>query len=148
MNLHQDTSAGSPDFFASRSARIGLAIVFPFGDTGRIRGKVREAESQVREQEQLRNQTQLIVRREVVTAYTQLIVTSTLVQLYEQSILPQADDLLKKAQSGFSTGETTLLEYLEAQRTHRDTHIEHLGILGDNSRARAELERAVGATVI
>ena len=101
----------------------------------------------MREQEQLREQTRLIVRRDVRTAYAQIKVTADLVLRYERDILPQADDLLKKAQSGYANGGTSLLEYLEAQRSHRDTHAEYLGILGDNARARAELDRAVGAPV-
>ena len=121
--------------------------MFPIGDTGRIRGQVRQAEAQVREQEQLREQTRLIVRRDVRTAYAQIKVTADLVLRYERDILPQADDLLKKAQSGYANGGTSLLEYLEAQRSHRDTHAEYLGILGDNARARADLDRAVGTPV-
>lgn len=147
VSLLQNTSVGSRDFFSSRSAGVGVSLVFPFGDTGRIRGKVQQAEAQVREQERFRDQTRLIVRRDVGAAYAQVKVTETLVRRYEQDILPKAQDLLNKAQFGYERGGTTLLEYLEAQRTYRNTRAEYLGILGDNARARAELERAVGAAV-
>ena len=147
VSLLQNTSVSSREFLSSRSGRIGVSLVFPLGDTGRIRGKVRQAEAQAREQEHLRDLTRLIVRRDVRTAFAQTNVTAALVVRYERDILSRADDLLKKAQFGYTHNATTLLEYLEAQRSHRDTHAEYLGILGDNARARAELERAVGAPV-
>lgn len=144
VSLLQNTSVGSSDFLSPRSTGIGIGLVFPLFDTGRIRGRVRQAEAQVREQERLRDQTRLEVQRDVGVAFAQVKVTETLIRRYEQAILPNAQDLLKKAQFGYERGGTTLLEYLEAQRTYRNTRTEYLGILGDNARARAELDRAVG----
>jgi cobalt-zinc-cadmium efflux system outer membrane protein len=144
VSLLQNTNVKSEDFLRPRSTGVGLGLIFPLFDTGRIRGRVRQAESQVREQENLRAQARLDVSRDVGDAYAQVKATETLVTRYERDVLPQSQELLNKAQFGYERGGTTLLEYLEAQRTFRNTRAEYLTVLGDNARARAELERATG----
>ncbi len=144
VSLLQNTNVNSGEFLNPRATGVGVGLVFPLFDTGRIRGRVRQAEATVREQENLRVQSRLVVLRDVGNAYAQVKATETLVTRYDQDILPRSQDLLSKAQFGYERGGTTLLEYLEAQRTYRNTRAEYLGILGDNARARADLERAAG----
>jgi cobalt-zinc-cadmium efflux system outer membrane protein len=84
------------------------------------------------------------VSRDVGDVYARVKATEVVVTRYEQDILPRAQDLLNKAEFGYSRGGATLLEYLEAQRTYRNTRFEYLAALADNARSRAELERAVG----
>jgi cobalt-zinc-cadmium efflux system outer membrane protein len=144
LSLLQNTNVNSSDFLSPGATGVGAGLVFPLFDTGRIRGRVREAEAQVREQESLRAQTRLAVLRDVGEAYARVRATETFVTRYAQDILPRGQDLLNKAQFGYERGGTTLLEYLEAQRTYRNTQLEYLAVLGDNARARADLARAVG----
>lgn len=144
VSLLANTSIGSSDFYNPRAMGIGVNLIFPLFDTGRIRGRVRQAEAIVREQEANRDQARLNVLRDVGEAYARVKATESLVKRYEQDILPRTQDLLNKAQFGYERGGATLLEYLEAQRTYRNTRSEYLGVLGDNARARAELERAIG----
>ena len=144
VSLLQNTTVNSRDFLNVQSTGVGVGLVFPLFDTGRIRGRVRQFEAVVREQEANRNQAVLSVLRDVGDAYARVKSTEILVRSYEQNILPRTQDLLNKAQFGYERGGTTLLEYLEAQRTYRNTRAEYLGVLGDNARARADLERATG----
>ena len=144
LSLLQNTNVSESGFLQPRSTGVGVGLIFPVFDTGRIRGRVRQAEAQTREQEALRTQTGLAVQREVGQAFAQVRATETLVARYEKDILPRAQDLLNKARFGYERGGTTLLEYLEAQRTFRNTRTEYLAVLGDNARARADLERALG----
>jgi cobalt-zinc-cadmium efflux system outer membrane protein len=145
VGLLQNTTLGSRDFLNPRETGVGVGLRFPLFDTGRIRGRVRQAEAEVREREAVQAQARLDVLREVGDAFARVRATETLVRRYDQDILPQSQDLLTKAQFGYERGGTTLLEYLEAQRTYRNTRAEYLDILGDNARARADLERAAAA---
>jgi len=144
VGLLQNTDVSSRDFLNPRDTGVGVGLTFPLFDTGRIRGRVRQAEAEVREQEALRAQARLDVLREVGDALARVRATETLVARYDKDILPRSLDLLNKAQFGYEHGGTALLEYLEAQRTYRNTRAEYLTILGDNARARADLERAGG----
>ena len=144
VSLLQNTTVGSRDFLNPRSTGVGVGFVFPLFDTGRIRGRVRQAEAVVREQEANRNQVRLVVLRDVGDAYARVKSTETQALRYEKDILPNSQDLLNKAQFGYERGGTTLLDYLEALRTYRNTRSEYLGVLGDNARARADLDRATG----
>lgn len=144
VSLLQNTNVNSSEFLSPRATGVGVGVVFPLFDTGRIRGRVRQAEAQVQEQQSLRAQARLAVLREVGEAYARVKATETLVTRYQQDILPRGQDLLNKAQFGYERGGATLLEYLEAQRTYRNTQLEYLTLLGDNARSRADLTRAVG----
>lgn len=144
VSLLQNTNVRSSQFLDPRATGVGVSLSFPLLGTGQIQGRVRQAEALVREQESLRAQAGLEVLRDVGNAYAQVKATETLVGRYDRDILPRAQNLLGIAQFGYERGGTTLLEYLEAQRTYRTTRAEYITVLGDNARARAELERATG----
>ena len=147
VGLLQDTNLSGRNFLNPRSTGVSVGLSMPLFDTGRIRGQIRRAEAQVREQEALREQARLDVLREVGSALASVRATEALVGRYDRDILPRAQELLNKAEFGYQRGGSTLLEYLEAQRTYRNTRTEYLSILGDNARARAELERAIGGAL-
>lgn len=144
VSLLGNTNLNSRDFMSPRTAGLGLALAFPLFDTGRIRGRVREAESEVRALEMNLLGTRLRVSQDVADAFSRVRTTETLVIRYQQEILPGAKDLLSKAEFGYGRGALTLLDFLEAQRTYKATQIEYLAALADNAKARADLDRAVG----
>ena len=144
ISLLQNTDVRSSDFFRVKSTGLSLSLAFPIFDTGRIRGRVREAESQVRAFEFVLINTRLLVSQDVTDAFSRVRTTETLVSVYLDAILPGAQDLLSKAEFGYGRGASTLLEFLEAQRTYRATQLEYLVALTDNAKARADLDRAVG----
>ncbi|MCH7903557.1 MAG: TolC family protein [Armatimonadetes bacterium] len=144
LSLLQNTDVRSRDFYNPRSTGLSLSLVFPIFDTGRIRGRVREAESHVKEMEYVLIDTRFRVSLDVADAFTRVRMTETLVSRYVDAILPSAQDLLAKAEFGYARGGSTLLEFLEAQRTYRSTQLEYLVALADNAKARADLDRAVG----
>lgn len=144
VGLLEDTNLSGRSFLNPRSTGVSVGLSMPLFDTGRIRGQIRRAEAQVREQEALREQARLDVLREVGSALASVRATEMLAGRYDKDILPRSQELLNKAEFGFQRGGSNLLEYLEAQRTYRNTRSEYLIILGDNARARTELERAIG----
>lgn len=144
LSLLQNTDVRSPGFFSVNATGLSLSLAFPISDTGRIRGRVREAESIVRVLEYVLLDTQLRVSQDVTDAFSRVRMTEILVSQYLEAILPGALDLLSKAQFGYARGASTLLEFLEAQRTYRSTQLEYVVALADNAKARADLDRAVG----
>ena len=144
LSLLQNTDLRSPEFYSLKSTGLSLSLAFPIFDTGRIRGRVREAEAQVRAFEFVLVDTRLRVSLDVTDAFSRVQTTETLVSMYVDAILPGAQELLSKAEFGYGRGASTLLEFLEAQRTYRETLLEHLVALADNAKARADLDRAVG----
>lgn len=144
LSLLANTDLKSPDFMRSRSAGLGLTLAFPLFDTGRIRGRVREAEAKSKALESELLATKLHVTQEVADAFSRVQATETLVIRYEREILPGAKELLTKAEFGYGRGALTLLDFLEAQRTHKATRFEYLSALTQYARARADMDRAVG----
>ncbi|MCH8979253.1 MAG: TolC family protein [Armatimonadetes bacterium] len=144
ISLLQNTDLRSSDFYRAKSTGLSLSLAFPIFDTGRIRGRVREAQAQVRASEFVLAAVRLLVSKDVADAFSRVRTTETLVSVYVDAILPGAQDLLSKAEFGYGRGASTLLEFLEAQRTYRETLLEHLVALADNAKARADLDHAVG----
>ena len=144
VSLLGNTNVRNKEFMKPRTAGLGLGLTFPIFDTGRIRGRVREARSEVRASEHDLEEIKLLVSREVADAVSRVQTTQALAARYQGEILPGAKDLLSKAEFGYSRGALTLLDYLEAQRTYRATQTEYLTALTENAKARADLDRAVG----
>lgn len=144
VSLLANTNLRSQDFMSPKTAGLGLSLAFPLFDTGRIRGRVREAESLVKALENDLLQAKLQVSQEVSDAFSRVRMTETLVARYQREILPGAKDLLSKAEFGYGRGALTLLDFLEAQRTYKATQLESLAALSENAKARADLDRAVG----
>ncbi len=144
LSLLANTDLKSSDFMRSRSVGLGLTLAFPLFDTGRIRGRVREAEAEARALESELLAIKLHVTREVADAFSRVQATESLVIRYEKEILPGAKELLTKAEFGYGRGALTLLDFLEAQRTHKATRFEYLAALTQYAKARADLDRAVG----
>lgn len=144
VSLLANTDLKSSEFMRPRSAGLGLALAFPLFDTGRIRGRVREAESEVKALESDLLSIKLRVSQEVADAFSRVQATETLLARYERDILPAAKDLLAKAEFGYGRGALTLLDFLEAQRTQKTTQFDYLAALAQYAKARADLDRAVG----
>lgn len=148
VSLLANTNLRSQDFMSPKSAGVGFTLAFPLFDTGRIRGRIREAEAEARALENDLLATKLRVSQDVADAFSRVRATETLVTRYQREILPGAKDLLSKAEFGYGRGALTLLDFLEAQRTYKAMQIEYLAALADNAKARADLDRSVGRRLV
>ena len=132
-------------------AGVGVGISLPLLDYGSRRARVRQAEAGARAQEARVTATQQQVRQEVEQALARLAAAETVIRSYQLGVLDQARRLLAASQTGFQAGQTSIVQYLEAQRTYRSVLSEYTNALADYAQAHAELERvtaAVPATLI
>lgn len=124
---------------------IGIGLTLPIFDHGSRRNRVRQAEEAARAQEARTEGVRRDIRREVEQALVRVRGAEALIRDYQGGVLEQARRLLEARRTGFQAGLTSLLELLEAQRTHRGIIAEYTNALADYAEARAELERATGA---
>ncbi|NUP90155.1 MAG: TolC family protein [Candidatus Sumerlaeia bacterium] len=87
------------------------------------------------------------VAQEVQSAHFARQEALDLMDLYAGVLIPQAETRLEFAQSAFSTGESSLVELLDAERVLVRLRLAHEQARRDYLLALADLERAVGAAL-
>jgi cobalt-zinc-cadmium efflux system outer membrane protein len=124
---------------------VGLGITLPLFDYGGRRARIQQAEAAARAQEDRIRATRSEVSQEVEQALVRLRASEAIIRDYQQGVLDQARQLLEASRRGFQAGATSILSFLEAQRTYRSVLTEYTNALAAHAQAVAELERAVGA---
>jgi outer membrane protein, heavy metal efflux system len=124
-------------------AIVGLSIPLPLFD--RNQGAQLEA---LRRREAAQAQAQaesLKLCSEVLQAAGQLRLRKEEAQVLRSDILPGARSAYEAASRGFALGKFGFLDVLDAQRTWLQARSQYLQTLSQGHRARAELERRLGA---
>lgn len=91
--------------------------------------------------------TRLRVRAEALQAHARMQSALQQERLVREDVLPGARYAAAAALQGFEAGKFNFLEVLDAQRTLVQAQAQHLRVLSDFYRAKADLSRLVGNTV-
>lgn len=84
---------------------------------------------------------------EIKDAYTKVVTNKRLKELYETSFIPQAEQSLKSALTGYESGTIDFLSLLDSQRMLLDIKMQYYEILVNLEISIAELERVVGVDI-
>jgi outer membrane protein, heavy metal efflux system len=87
------------------------------------------------------------IYRDVDSAYAALESVRTLVRPYRNEYLQESSNIRDKVSFSYSHGGATLLEFLDAQKSYRDTQVAYIGLVGSYWSALAQLSLAVGQEV-
>jgi len=138
-------SAWSGDELDGRISGVGVSVAIPLWDfNGRT---IRYNDDLVTAAEREREATILALRMELALRYTEMRVAEERLRLFEQELLDAAATSFRITEAGYRAGEVSLLEYLDAQRTHQGVLAEHQETLFAWHLSRAALERAVGGEI-
>ncbi len=89
----------------------------------------------------------IAVQHEVQNAHLRLQSTRQLLDTFELGMVERAERALAVAERSYRAGAVSLLELLEAQRTHLETRAEYLQTLYDWRQASIDLAHAVGTSL-
>jgi cobalt-zinc-cadmium efflux system outer membrane protein len=112
------------------------------------RGAVGEAERNIESTQERLADTRNRVGSEVTTADIAMTEARDLMELYATALIPQAEQTLEATQAGYSTGQLSFLDLLDAERVLLRLRLAHEKARRDYLLAVADLERAVGAAMI
>jgi outer membrane protein, heavy metal efflux system len=84
------------------------------------------------------------VLADVDTAYSGLGIQRERVVILRDTYLPKALRARQTVEFAYRRGGVSLLDFLDAQRTYRETAVEHIRALGNYWTAVYQLEAAVG----
>ncbi len=151
LNLRSVRKSRLPDFTVGPSVEylkdeqtydFGITLPLPLWDSkkGEIATATAEQESALAELEKLEQE----ILRDVTTAYHNVVSARESLALFTPEFLAKLKSALDAAAQGYAEGRTTLLIYLETQRTYFDTQADYFDTLQKLYDAQAALETAAG----
>jgi outer membrane protein, heavy metal efflux system len=149
--LHVGNEIGGPSWFepfypkGPNSNAMGVGISFPLPLFNRNQGEIARTRSEERRANFLAQATRNQVLQDVETAFAAFRSSRERVRLYEQTYLSRSKDSRDAAEFAFQRGATSILDFLDAERTYRATQLAYRKELAAYVTNLAQLEAAVSA---
>ena len=135
----RNQEAPAPQF---NGVTVGVAIPLKFSNFNR--GAVLAAEHLAQQAELNYRQAELEVQTSVIQSLRQYKSLLEQVKNFENGLLQDAKTIIDGKMYSYERGETSLLEVLNAQRTHDELHVNYIDTLYNCIVSLVELERNVG----
>lgn len=129
-------------------AYFGLSVSIPLRIFDRNQGEKARTEIDIRRNERLEDAAKAQVFNDVDSAYVTLESTVNLLKPYRDKYLKLATDVRDKMAFSYQHGGASLLDYLDAEKSYRDTRLAYLNLIGSYLTAAAQINLAVGREVI
>jgi len=126
---------------------IGFGISMPLRVFDRNQGEIERTRAEVDRADALRDATVLQTRRDVASALATVVSEGDKLRLLREVYLPKAQQARDTVEFAYRRGGVSLLDFLDAQRTYRETALEQVRALGNYVTAIDALEAAVGVPV-
>jgi cobalt-zinc-cadmium efflux system outer membrane protein len=126
---------------------IGGNVSIPIRLFDKNQGEKARTALEITRAQRLREALLAGIYRDVDSAYAALESVRTVVRPYRQKYLQESSDIRDKVSFAYSQGNATLLEFLDAQKSYRDTRVAYIGLIGSYWSALAQLSLAVGQEV-
>jgi cobalt-zinc-cadmium efflux system outer membrane protein len=131
----------------SKINTAGVGINFPLRIFDRNQGEKARTQIDITRTQRLRENLVAGIYRDVDSAYAQLQTVLSLLRPYKQTYLEESREVRDLVSFSFSNGGASLLEFLDAQRSYRDTQLAYRNLIGSYLSAVAQLNLAVGREV-
>ena len=127
---------------------IGASVSIPLRIFDRNQGEKARTQVDIARNERLRDANQAQVFNDVDSAYWTLVQNVNLLKPYKTKYLPMATDVRDKMSFSYRNGGSSLLDYLDAEKSYRDTRLAYLNLIGSYLTAAAQMNMAAGREVI
>jgi outer membrane protein, heavy metal efflux system len=126
---------------------IGLGFGLPLRVFDRNQGEISRTQADALRVDALRDAVTVQALSEVDTALAAIQTERGKVQALRDTYLPKAKQARDTVEFAYRRGGVSLLDYLDAQRTYRETALEHIRTVGAYWNAAYQLEAAVGGSL-
>jgi outer membrane protein, heavy metal efflux system len=127
---------------------IGGSVSIPLRLFDRNQGEKARTQVDVARNERLRDASQAQVFNDVDSSYWTLVQNVNLLKPYKARYLQLATDVRDKMSFSYRNGGSSLLDYLDAEKSYRDTRLAYLNLIGSYLTAASQMNLAVGREVI
>ncbi|MBV9768700.1 MAG: TolC family protein, partial [Bryobacterales bacterium] len=127
---------------------IGASVSIPLRIFDRNQGEKARTKLDITRNEKLKDAAQAQVFNDVDSAYVTLASTINLLRPYKAKYLELAGSVRDRISFAYQNGGASLLDYLDAEKSYRDTRLAYLNLVGSYLTAAAQLNMAVGREVL
>jgi len=127
---------------------LGVSVSIPLRIFDRNQGEKLRTQLDIGRNEQLQAATEAGVFSDVDSAYWTLIQNVNLLKPYKATYLALAADVRDRTTFSFQNGGASLLDFLDAEKSYRDTQQAYLNLIGSCLTAAAQMNMAVGQEVL
>jgi outer membrane protein, heavy metal efflux system len=127
---------------------FGLSVSIPLRIFDRNQGEKARTQIDIGRNERLRDAAQAQVFNDVDSAWVTLVSALNLLRPYRDKYLKLAGDTRNRVAFSYQNGGSSLLDYLDAEKSYRDTRLAYLNLIGSYMTAAAQINMAVGREVI
>ena len=127
---------------------VGISVSFPLRIFDRNQGDKLHTLLDISRNEKLRDAAEISALHDVDSGYATLQSTLAVLRPYKSKYLKEADDIRSTVSFAYQHGAASLLDFLDAQKSYRDTQLNYLNLVGAYLSAANQLNLAVGREVI
>ena len=127
---------------------VGVSVSIPLRIFDRNQGEKLRTQLDIGRNERLRDAAEAQLLSDVDSAYWTLVQNVNLLKPYKGKYLPLATDVRDRTTFSFQNGGASLLDFLDAEKSYRDTRLAYLNLLGSYLTAAAQMNMAVGKEVL
>ncbi len=127
---------------------VGGSVSIPLRIFDRNQGEKARTQIDIERNERLRTANEAQVFSDVDSAYYTLVQSLNLLRPYKTKYLPLASDIRDRMTVAYQHGGASLLDYLDAEKSYRDTRLAYLNLVGSYLSAAAQMNMAVGREVL
>ncbi len=127
---------------------MGGSVSIPLRIFDRNQGEKAKTQIDIGRNERLRDAAQAQVFSDVDSAYWTIIQNVNLLKPYKTKYLPLATDVRDRISFSYRNGGASLLDFLDAEKSYRDTRLAYLNLVGSYLAAAAQMNMAVGREVM
>jgi outer membrane protein, heavy metal efflux system len=130
------------------SNTVGASVSVPLRIFDRNQGEKAHTLLDIKRNQKLSDAAELTALHDVDSAYATLEGALELLRPYKAKYLKEADDIRSTVSFAFEHGAASLLDFLDAQKSYRDTQLSYVNLVGSYLSAANQLNFAVGREVI
>ncbi len=127
---------------------IGFSVSFPLRIFDKNQGEKLRTKLDIDRADKSRMASEAQVLSDVDTAHATVAGTIQLLRPYKQEYIPQATQVRDIVTFSYQRGGASLLDFLDAQKSYRDTQLNYVNLIGSYLAAASQLNLAVGREVI
>jgi len=127
---------------------LGASVSIPLRIHDRNQGEKERTQIDIHRNERLQEATQATVFSDVDSSYQTLVSTLNLLRSYKTKYLQLSTAVRDKVSFAYQNGGASLLDYLDAEKSYRDTRLTYLNLIGSYLSAAAQMNAAVGREVL
>jgi cobalt-zinc-cadmium efflux system outer membrane protein len=127
---------------------LGFSVSIPLRVFDRNQGEKLRTKIDIGRNEQLQAATQAGVFSDVDSAYWTVVQNLNLLKPYKATYLALATSVRDRTNFSFQNGGASLLDYLDAEKSYRDTELAYLNLIGSYLTAAAQMNMAAGQEVL